>query len=81
MCGTSLVTQKVKNLPAMQEANPQPLGQEDLLEKEMATPLQYPCLVNPINRGAWETIIHAVATVWHDLVTEPPQLSRMYRFR
>ena len=28
----------VKNLPVMQEMHVQPLGQEDLLEKEMATP-------------------------------------------
>ena len=27
----------------------QSLGQEDPLEKEMATPLQYSCLVNPVN--------------------------------
>ena len=33
----SLVAQTVKNLPAMQEAWVQSLGQEDPLEKEMAT--------------------------------------------
>ena len=33
----SLVAQMVKNLPAMQEARVQPLGQEDALEKGMAT--------------------------------------------
>ena len=32
-----LVVQTVKNLPAMQEIWVQSLGQEDLLEKEMAT--------------------------------------------
>ena len=31
------MAQKVKNLPAMQETQVQSLGQEDLLEKEMAT--------------------------------------------
>ena len=31
-----LVTQMVKNLPAMQEKRVQSLGQEDLLEKRMA---------------------------------------------
>ena len=36
----SLVAQSVKNLPAMQEAWVQSLGQEDPLEKGMA-PLQY----------------------------------------
>ena len=33
----SLVAQMVKNLPAMQETQVQSLGQEDPLEKEMAT--------------------------------------------
>ena len=33
----SLVTQRLKRLPAMQETRVQSLGQEDLLEKEMAT--------------------------------------------
>ena len=33
----SLVAQAVKNLPAMQETWVQSLGQEDPLEKEMAT--------------------------------------------
>ena len=35
--GASLVAQSVKNLPAMQETQVQFLGQEDPLEKEMAT--------------------------------------------
>ena len=35
--GTSLVAQTVKHLPTMQETWVQSLGQEDLLEKEMAT--------------------------------------------
>ena len=34
---TFLVAQKVKRLPTMQETWVQSLGQEDLLEKEMAT--------------------------------------------
>ena len=33
----SLVAQRVKNLPAMQETQVQSLGWEDPLEKEMAT--------------------------------------------
>ena len=33
----SLLAQMVKNLPAMQETRIQSLGQEDSLEKEMAT--------------------------------------------
>ena len=38
----------VKRLPTMQETQVQFLGQEDLLEKEMANPLQYSCLENPM---------------------------------
>ena len=36
-CGASLVAQIVENLPAMKETQVQCLGQEDPLEKEMAT--------------------------------------------
>ena len=40
--GASLITQLVKNLPAVQETLVRFLGREDLLEKEWATyPLQY----------------------------------------
>ena len=35
--GASLIAQLVKNLPAMKETQVQSLGQEDPLEKEMAT--------------------------------------------
>jgi len=31
------MTQQIRNLPGMQETQVQSLGQEDLLEKEMAT--------------------------------------------
>ena len=29
-------------------------------------PLQYSCLENPMDRGAWKAIVHGVATVRHD---------------
>ena len=36
-----------------------PLGREDPLEKkEMATPLQYSCLENSMDRGAWRAMVH-----------------------
>ena len=35
--GASLVFQRVKHLPARRETSVRSLGQEDLLEKEMAT--------------------------------------------
>ena len=49
----SLVAQMVKRLPAVRETWVRSLGWKDPLEKEMATPLQYPCLENSIDRGAW----------------------------
>ena len=33
-------------------------GQEDPLEEGMANPLQYSCLENPMDRGAWRAAIH-----------------------
>ena len=36
------------------------LGQEDPLEKEMATHLQHSCLKNPMDRGAWQATVHGV---------------------
>ena len=35
-------------------------------------PLQYSCLENPMDRGAWQAIVHGVTRVGHDLVTKPP---------
>ena len=43
----------VKSLPATLETQVQSLCREDPLEKEMTTPLQYSCLENPLDRGAW----------------------------
>ena len=51
----------VKNLPAMQETQVQSLGWEDPLEKGMAGyPLQYSCLENSMDRGAWRATVHGV---------------------
>ena len=44
-------------------------------------PLQYSCLENPMDRGAWRATAHGVARVGHDLVTKPRLfLSRLYYF-
>jgi len=40
----------------MQETRVLSLGQEDPLGKEMARILQYSCLRNPMDRGAWQAI-------------------------
>ena len=34
-------------------------------------PLQYSCLENPMDRGAWQATVRGVARVGHDLVTKP----------
>ena len=33
-------------------------------------PLQYSCLENPMDRGAWQATIHGMARVGHDLATK-----------
>ena len=35
-------------------------------------PLQYSCLENPMDRGAWQAIVHRVARVRQELATKPP---------
>ena len=34
-------------------------------------PLQFSCLENPMDSGAWQATGHGVARVGHDLVTKP----------
>ena len=58
--GSHMVAQRLKRLPAMWETWVRSLGREDLLEKEMANPLQYSCLENPTDRGAWRATVHVV---------------------
>ena len=35
-------------------------------------PLQYTCLENPIDRGAWQATVHGVIRVRHDLLIKAP---------
>ena len=37
------------------------------------SPLQYLCLGNPMERGAWQAIVHGSQRVGHDLVTKQKQ--------
>ena len=64
-----LIAQLGKNLPAMQEIWARFLGGEDPPEEEMA--LQYSCLENLLDRGAWRATVHGIARVRHDLATKP----------
>ena len=47
-------------------------GPERCPGEENDNPLQYSCLGNPMDRGAWWASVHGVLRVRHDLVTEPP---------
>ena len=57
----SLVAQRLKCLPAVRETWVRSLGQEDPLEKEMATHSQFSCLENPMGGEAWWATVHGVA--------------------
>ena len=57
MQGPSLVAQMVKNPPAVQKTWVQSLGQEDPLEKGMATQSS----ILAMNRGTWRAAVHGVA--------------------
>ena len=35
-------------------------------------PLQYSCLENPKDRGAWQTTVHGISRVGHNSATKPP---------
>ena len=41
-------------------------------EEGNGNPLQYSCLENPKERGAWQATVHGVSRVRQDLATKPP---------
>ena len=43
--------------------------------EENGNPLQYSCLENPMDRGAWQPTVSGFTRVRHDLVTKPPPLT------
>ena len=70
LCWASPVAQQVKNLPSMQEIKTtqvQSLDQEDPLEEENGNPLQYSCLENPMDKGAWQATIQRGTKSWTQL--------------
>ena len=71
---SSLVTQMVKNLPAMQETRIPSLGWEDPLEKGMATHssilawrIPWTEQENSMERTAWQAIAHEATKSWTQL--------------
>ena len=61
---TSLVAQMVKNLPMMQGFDP---GSGRSPGGGNGNPLQYSCLENPMDREAWQAIVHGVTKSWTQL--------------
>ena len=63
----SLGAQSVKNPPAMQETSRNAIDQGSIPGLERcpggghSNPLQYSCLENPMDRGAWWATVHRVA--------------------
>ena len=54
------MAQTVKRLRAVWETRVQSPGWEDPLEKENGNPLQYSCLENSMDGGAWWATVHGV---------------------
>ena len=73
-----LLAQLVKNLPVMQETtfNVGDMGSMSRLGRcpgeGNGNTLQNICLANPVDKGAWQTIVLGVTKVGHDLATKPP---------
>ena len=57
---TSLVAQRLKRLPAMWGTWIRSLGREDSPGEGDGNSLQYSCLENPMDRGAWWATVHRV---------------------
>ena len=63
----SLVAQMVKNLPVSAE-DPGSVSRLGRSPREgNGYPLQYSCLENPMDRGAWQAIVYGVAKSWSQL--------------
>ena len=53
----------VKNPPAKKETWVQSLGWEDSPEEGNDKPLQYSCLENSMDKGAWWATVHEVTKI------------------
>ena len=60
----------VKNLPANAGDVGSVPGSGRSPGEENGNPLQYSCLGNPMDRGAWQATVHGIARVGHDFATK-----------
>ena len=60
LASASMVLQTVKNRPTRWETLVRSLGQEDPMEKEMASHFSILMWRNPMDRGAWWATVHGV---------------------
>ena len=58
-----------KNPPAHADVGLFGLKVEKTSWERNGNPLQYSCLGNPMDRGAWQATVHGLAGVGQDLVT------------
>ena len=63
----------------MQETWVQSLGQEDPLEKGMATHSSILAWRIPMDRGAWQATVPGVTRVEHDLAIEQQQRHNVFK--
>ena len=71
--GASLVVQRVKSLCACNAGDPGSIpGSGRSPGERNGYPLQYSCLENSMDRGAWQATVHGVTRVGHNWVTKPP---------
>ena len=59
-----MVAQMITNLPAMQVDPGLIPGWGRTPGEENGSPLQYSCLENPMDRGAWRATAHGVTKSW-----------------
>ena len=64
----------------MQETWVQCLGQEDSLEKEIATHSSILARRIPMDRGVWQATVHGFARVRHDLATKSPMKQNALKY-
>ena len=60
-CNASLVAQRLKRLPSMRETWVTSPGLGRSPGEGNGNPLQYSCLENPMDGGAWRATVHGVA--------------------